>query len=89
MGRQDESSGDALVFASGSAATAAMCSWVTLQAKEGGAGGVDGFSGGGGHILAVNDVVSCSLSHGMIGILTPHSMVVRLDTSRELPDRQG
>lgn len=45
------------MFSSGSAATAAIAHWVTLTKKEGGAGGADG-NGGGGHILAVNDVVS-------------------------------
>ncbi len=49
---------ESLVFASGSAATAALASWVSLTTKEGGAGGRDGVSGGGGHILAINDVVS-------------------------------
>lgn len=34
-----------------------MAHWVTLTKKEGGAGGADG-NGGGGHALAVNDVVS-------------------------------
>lgn len=34
-----------------------MAHWVTLTKKEGGAGGADG-NGGGGHVLAVNDVVS-------------------------------
>lgn len=53
---EDVSGGDACVFASGSAATAAMVYWVSLQREEGGAGG-DG-KGGGGHILAINDVVS-------------------------------
>jgi cystathionine gamma-lyase len=33
-----------------------MVYWVSLQKEEGGAGG-DG-KGGGGHILAINDVVS-------------------------------
>lgn len=56
-GRNDASGGDCLVFASGSAATAAMCSWVALDTKEGGAGGRDRAAGGGGHVLAVNDVV--------------------------------
>ena len=59
--RHDASSGDTLVFASGSAATAAMCSWVSLNVEEGGAGGAGGVyggRGGGGHVLAVNDVVS-------------------------------
>ncbi|GFZ50633.1 hypothetical protein JCM24511_08391 [Saitozyma sp. JCM 24511] len=51
---EDVSGGDACVFASGSAATAAMVYWVSLQREEGGAGG-DG-KGGGGHILAINDV---------------------------------
>lgn len=50
--------GEALVFASGSAATAAIAYWASLQRKEGGGGGRDGVSGGGGHILAVNDCVS-------------------------------
>ncbi len=50
--------GQSLVFASGSAATAAVAHWVTLSKDEGGAGGRDGKTGGGGHILAVNDVVS-------------------------------
>ncbi|WVQ84987.1 hypothetical protein IAT38_007151 [Cryptococcus sp. DSM 104549] len=53
--RGDASGGDTLVFSSGSAATAAIAHWVTLTAAEGGAGGKDG-NGGGGHILAVNDV---------------------------------
>ena len=51
---------ESLVFASGSAATAALASWVSLSAKEGGAGGTDGVSGNGGHILAINDVVGHS-----------------------------
>jgi cystathionine gamma-lyase len=55
---EDVSGGEALVFASGSAATAAMVYWVSLQAEEGGAGGKDGY---GGHILAINDVVSAVL----------------------------
>ncbi|OCF37286.1 cystathionine gamma-lyase [Kwoniella heveanensis BCC8398] len=54
--RSDASIGESLVFASGSAATAAVAHWVTLSAKEGGAGGKDGSTGGGGHILSVNDV---------------------------------
>lgn len=45
------------MFASGSAATAALCHWVTLEVGEGGGGGKDGKTGGGGHVLAVNDVV--------------------------------
>ncbi|WRT68028.1 uncharacterized protein IL334_005003 [Kwoniella shivajii] len=53
--RRDVSQGDSLVFASGSAATAAIAHWVTLSEDEGGAGGKDG-KGYGGHILAVNDV---------------------------------
>ncbi|WWD05315.1 hypothetical protein V865_003388 [Kwoniella europaea PYCC6329] len=53
--RHDASGGESLVFASGSAATAAIAQWVTLSEKEGGAGGKDG-NGHGGHILAVNDV---------------------------------
>ncbi|WVQ96323.1 hypothetical protein IAU59_003427 [Kwoniella sp. CBS 9459] len=53
--RADASGGESLVFASGSAATAAVAHWVTLSEKEGGAGGKDG-SGGAGHILSVNDV---------------------------------
>ncbi|WVF68857.1 hypothetical protein IAT40_003630 [Kwoniella sp. CBS 6097] len=53
--RSDASGGESLVFASGSAATAAVAHWVTLSEKEGGAGGKDG-NGGGGHILSVNDV---------------------------------
>jgi cystathionine gamma-lyase len=52
----DSRGSDSLVFASGSAATAAIASWVSLSADEGGAGGKDG-TGGGGHVLAVNDVV--------------------------------
>ncbi|WWD18706.1 hypothetical protein CI109_103160 [Kwoniella shandongensis] len=51
----DASGGESLVFASGSAATAAVAHWVSLAEAEGGAGGKDG-QGGGGHILAVNDV---------------------------------
>ncbi|ORY22019.1 pyridoxal phosphate-dependent transferase [Naematelia encephala] len=56
--RYDETSGgaDSLVFASGSAATATMCAWVSLAVDEGGAGGRDGVNGLGGHVLAVNDV---------------------------------
>jgi cystathionine gamma-lyase len=54
----DQSGGESLVFASGSAATAALASWVSLATVEGGAGGSDGSNGGGGHILAINDVVS-------------------------------
>nr|XP_018262098.1 cystathionine gamma-lyase [Kwoniella dejecticola CBS 10117]OBR84256.1 cystathionine gamma-lyase [Kwoniella dejecticola CBS 10117] len=53
--RHDASGGDSLVFASGSAATAAVAHWITLSKEEGGAGGKDG-KGHGGHILAVNDV---------------------------------
>ncbi|WWC71009.1 uncharacterized protein I206_104962 [Kwoniella pini CBS 10737] len=53
--RHDASGGESLVFASGSAATAAIAHWVTLNKEEGGAGGKDG-KGFGGHILAVNDV---------------------------------
>ncbi|WVW84953.1 hypothetical protein I302_106989 [Kwoniella bestiolae CBS 10118] len=53
--RHDASGGESLVFASGSAATAAVAHWVTLSEKECGAGGRDG-NGHGGHILAVNDV---------------------------------
>ena len=45
---------ESLVFASGSAATAAMCSWISLPKVEGG----DSDGHGGGHVLAVNDVVS-------------------------------
>lgn len=52
----DASGGDAVVFASGSAGTAAMCHWVALAVEEGGAGGANGKDHGGGHILAVNDV---------------------------------
>lgn len=52
-----DAQGESFVFSSGSAATAAIAHWVTLAKKEGGAGGADG-NGGGGHILAVNDVVS-------------------------------
>ncbi|NXD32486.1 CGL lyase, partial [Spelaeornis formosus] len=52
----DQSGGESLVFASGSAATAALASWVSLATVEGGAGGSDGSNGGGGHILAINDV---------------------------------
>jgi len=52
----DASGGEAVVFASGSAATAAMCHWAALGAEEGGAGGANGRDHGGGHILAVNDV---------------------------------
>jgi cystathionine gamma-lyase len=57
----DRSGGETLVFASGSAGTAALASWVSLTSDEGGAGGKDGVSGGGGHVLAVNDVVSSAL----------------------------
>lgn len=56
----DGQKGEGLVFASGSAATAAIAFWAALQKKEGGGGGRDGVSGGGGHVLAVNDVVSLS-----------------------------
>ena len=52
----DKSGGDAVVFASGSAGTAAMCHWAALAVEEGGAGGANGKDHGGGHILAVNDV---------------------------------
>lgn len=52
----ETSKADAVVFASGSAATAAMCHWVALAVEEGGAGGSDGTNHGGGHILAINDV---------------------------------
>ena len=45
-----------MVFASGSAGTAAMCHWAALAVEEGGAGGANGKDHGGGHILAVNDV---------------------------------
>jgi cystathionine gamma-lyase len=55
--QHDGSGGDSLVFASGSAATAAISHWVSLPTVEGGAGGKDGENGVGGHILAVNDVV--------------------------------
>ncbi|ODN81939.1 hypothetical protein L202_02280 [Cryptococcus amylolentus CBS 6039] len=53
--RQDASGGDSFVFSSGSAATAAIGIWASLSKAEGGAGGSDG-NGGGGHVLAVNDV---------------------------------
>ncbi|KAK8858814.1 hypothetical protein IAR55_003044 [Kwoniella newhampshirensis] len=53
--RDDASGGESLVFASGSAVTAAVAHWVTLAEAEGGAGGKDG-QGGGGHVLSVNDV---------------------------------
>ncbi|KAK4688367.1 hypothetical protein P7C73_g1740, partial [Tremellales sp. Uapishka_1] len=53
---QSPAGGETLVFASGSAATAALAHWVSLSSEEGGAGGEDGKTGGGGHILAVNDV---------------------------------
>jgi hypothetical protein len=45
-----------------------MCSWVALAAEEGGAGGSDGVKGSGGHVLAVNDVVSRCVGdgHGML-----------------------
>lgn len=56
MNEDDTSDGDAVIFASGSAATAAMCHWAALAAKEGGAGGRDGVNHGGGSILAVSDV---------------------------------
>ncbi|EIW67699.1 cystathionine gamma-lyase [Tremella mesenterica] len=52
----DVSGAASFVFGSGSAATAAMCVWAGLQANEGGGGGKDGVNGGGGHVLAVNDV---------------------------------
>ncbi|KAL7420696.1 cystathionine gamma-lyase cys3 [Cryptotrichosporon argae] len=52
----DAGEAEALVFASGSAATAAIAHWATLARAEGGAGGRDGERGGGGHVLAVNDV---------------------------------
>lgn len=69
--RDDESGGETLVFASGSAGTAALAAWVSLEEEEGGAGGVGKASeGGGGHVLAVNDVVSHSrclmLPHGFL-----------------------
>ena len=64
--RENTSGGECLVFASGSAATAAMCSWVALAVEEGGAGGGDGIKGGGGHILAVNDVVSLVIDSARI-----------------------
>ena len=57
--RSDASGGETLVFASGSAGTAALAAWVSLGVEEGGAGGGGG-NGGGGHVLAVNDVVSVS-----------------------------
>ena len=60
----DRSGGESLVFSSGSAGTAALASWVSLAAVEGGAGGADGVNGGGGHVLAVNDVVSCASCGG-------------------------
>lgn len=59
-----DTGGDTLAFASGLAATAAVCRWVSLAADEGGAGGTDGRTGGGGHILAVNDVVSETSERG-------------------------
>nr|ODN80213.1 cystathionine gamma-lyase [Cryptococcus depauperatus CBS 7841] len=51
----ETSSGASFVFSSGSAATAAVSHWATLTQEEGGAGGVTG-NGGGGHILAVNEL---------------------------------
>lgn len=53
------------MFASGSAATAAIAYWAALQRKEGGGGGADGVSGGGGHVLAVNDCVSGRVMGGV------------------------
>ena len=53
---KDISGGDAVVFSSGSACTAAAVHWAALGVEEGGAGGRDGKGHGGGHILAVNDV---------------------------------
>ena len=53
---KDVSGGDALVFSSGSAGTAAVVHWASLGVEEGGAGGRDGKGHGGGHILAINDV---------------------------------
>jgi len=69
--REDESGGETLVFSSGSAGTAALAAWVSLEEEEGGAGGVGkAGGGGGGHVLAVNDVVSHSrclmLPHGSL-----------------------
>lgn len=58
----DKSGGETLVFASGSAGTAALAAWVSLGVEEGGAGGGKGGMGG-GHVLAVNDVVSSFLGH--------------------------
>jgi hypothetical protein len=63
-GHDDASGGEALVFASGSAATAAMAYWASLQRSEGGGGGSDGVKGGGGHVLAVNDCVSMNAWSG-------------------------
>nr|ODN92363.1 cystathionine gamma-lyase [Cryptococcus depauperatus CBS 7855] len=51
----ETSSGASFVFSSGSAATAAVGHWAALTQEEGGAGGVTG-NGGGGHILAVNEL---------------------------------
>lgn len=67
-----DSSGESLIFSSGSAATAALASWVSLALKEGGAGGTDGLNGGGGHVLAVNDVVGDTLA-----VVAHDSMVER------------
>ncbi|WVF68843.1 hypothetical protein IAT40_003616 [Kwoniella sp. CBS 6097] len=47
--------GKTFVFASGSAGTNAICNWVTRSVGQNGAGGRDG-NGGGGHVLAINDV---------------------------------
>ncbi|ORX37172.1 cystathionine gamma-lyase [Kockovaella imperatae] len=52
---QREDGTETLVYASGSAATSALCQWVSLPEVEGGAGGGHG-PGNGGHVLAVNDV---------------------------------
>ena len=75
-GRGDESGGASLVFSSGSAATAAMCGWASLQEAEGGAGGQEG---GGGHVLAVNDVV-CPLHQSRMKLMKQYGGTARFLT---------
>ena len=76
--------GETVAFASGSAATSALASWVSLESKEGGAGGKDGSSGGGGHVLAINDVV-CLRMLGDSRMMTDHSTAEPHAISLELP----
>jgi len=76
------------VFASGSAATAALVGWVSLDPVEGGAGGRDGVGSGGGHVLAVNDVVrihKIQVDYGLIG----YSMAGQPDICQGQPKPVG